>query len=211
MKGESVLSTPLSELVAVQKHTRKRKITTFVVVSIINIILLAFFWTQLMTPAQKQSQPVAHSSLGDSNGALIGKPAPDFTLAILGRSPTAAMHLADYKGKPIILNFWASWCIPCNDEAVFLHKAEPVLKARGITILGIDGQEKASAALVFLQKYAIAYPNVQDTVNSTTAIDYGVTGLPETIFIDRKGIVVARWISVLNASGLQLEMTKLMQ
>ncbi len=216
MEGESVIFNPLLEPVAVPKHTRKRNITILVAVSVVNVILLALFWTQLLTPAQKQGQPVAHSvstaSTGDIDSFLIGKPAPDFTLSVLDRSQSpVTTHLADYKGKPIILNFWASWCAPCNDEAAFLHKAWPALKVQGITLLGVDGSEKASAALAFMQKYGISYPNAQDTVNSTTAINYGVTGLPETIFIDRKGIVVAKWISVLNESGLRLEMTKLMR
>jgi thiol-disulfide isomerase/thioredoxin len=106
--------------------------------------------------------------------------------------------------------FWASWCSPCNDEAAFLQKSWPGLKAQGIVFIGVDGQEKTSDALKFLQKYAISYPNVQDTLTSEVASDYGVTGFPETLFIDRAGIVVAKWDSPLDAHGLQLEMAKFM-
>jgi cytochrome c biogenesis protein CcmG/thiol:disulfide interchange protein DsbE len=90
-----------------------------------------------------------------------------------------------------------------------LQKSWPDLKAQGIVFIGIDGPENTSNALKFIQKYGITYPNVQDTVNGATAIDYGATGFPETIFIDRNGVVVAKWAFPLNKQGLQLELAKL--
>jgi len=191
---------------------RKRRIITFVAVCIFNMVLLILLVTLLLTPASKQ--PGAHtgtdSNAGDVASPLIGLAAPDFTLPVLSGSPGASqLHLAALEGKPIILTFWASWCAPCNDEAAFLQSSWPALNEQGIILIGIDGSEKASEALKFLQKYTISYPNVQDTINSATAMDYGVAGLPETIFIDRKGLVVAKWISPLTAQGLELEEAKL--
>jgi cytochrome c biogenesis protein CcmG, thiol:disulfide interchange protein DsbE len=196
-------------------RSHKRRTTTFVAICILNIVLLVIFCTQLLTPAHNQNQAgvnTSSSGLGDISSPLIGRSAPDFTLPVLNGSlhPTGAsiIHLAAFKGKPVILNFWASWCSPCNDEASFLQKAWPGLKAQGIVFIGIDGQERTSDALKFMHKYAISYPNVQDTLTSEVAADYGVTGFPETLFIDRSGIVVAKWDSPLDAHGLQLEMTK---
>jgi cytochrome c biogenesis protein CcmG/thiol:disulfide interchange protein DsbE len=195
----------------VAARSRKRRTTTFVAVCILNIALLVLFCTQLLTPAHNQNQAHTSSSgLGDIGSPLIGKSAPDFTLPMVKPAGSATIHLAAFKGKPIILNFWASWCSPCNDEAVFLQKSWPALKAQGIVFIGIDGQEKTSDALKFLQKYAISYPNAQDTLTSEVASDYGVTGFPETLFIDRAGIVVAKWDSPLDAHGLHLEMAKFM-
>jgi len=202
--------------VATQTRSRKRRIAIFVGACIVNTALFVLFLTQLLTPAQPQSQSGTHASstanLGDSNSPLLGKPAPDFTLPVLsGSAGSAVIHLADLKGKAVILNFWASWCAPCNDEAPFLQKAWPGLRGQGIALIGIDGSEKSSDALTFMRKYGISYPTVQDTVNSATALDYSVTGLPVTIFIDRKGVVVAKWASPLNEQGLQLEMAKIAQ
>ncbi len=193
---------------------RKRRVIIFVGICVFNTALLVLLATLLLTPASKQSG--AHTGSvtnpGDAASPLIGLAAPDFTLPVLSGSPEAArLHLAALKGKPIILNFWASWCAPCNDEAALLQSSWPALKARGIVLIGIDGSEKASDALKFVQKYTISYPNVQDAVNSATAMDYGVTGLPETIFINPKGIIVAKWISPLTAQGLKFEEAKLVQ
>ncbi|BCL77644.1 TlpA family protein disulfide reductase [Ktedonobacteria bacterium brp13] len=216
MEDKSVTSDVVQapQPIAVRKRSHKRSVTTFALVSIVNVALLVLLWTLLVTPAPKQSQPGANTSstasLGDIGSPLIGKPAPDFTLLMLNGSASAAkIDLAAFRGKPIILNFWASWCTPCNDEAAFLHKSWPGLKSQGIVLIGIDSAENASNALKFMQKYALSYPNVQDTITSATASDYGVAGLPATIFIDRKGVVVAKWISALNQQGLQLEVAKL--
>lgn len=200
---------PLLEQDAIRKRSRKRNITIFVVVSILNVALLALLWTQLLTPAQNQvSGPLTYSSgTGDVNSAVIGKPMPDFTLKTLDGNST--LHLASLKGKPIILNFWASWCTGCVQEASYLGKIQSQLHAQGITFIGIDGQERASDALSFLQKNNLSYFNVQDTTNATTAISYGSTGFPETVFINRRGIIVAKWAGPLNDAGLKTELAKM--
>ncbi len=217
MEVESIISDEIrsQESGVAQKRSDKRRTTIFVVVCILNVALLVLFCTQLLTPAHNQKQPGAttrSSGLGDISSPLIGRPAPDFTLPELSGSSnpsgSSTIHLAAFKGRPVILNFWASWCGPCNDEASFLQKSWPGLKAKGIVFIGIDGQEKTSSALKFMQKYAISYPNLKDTMTSEISTDYGVTGFPETLFIDRNGIVVAKWDSPLNAHGLQLEVAK---
>jgi cytochrome c biogenesis protein CcmG/thiol:disulfide interchange protein DsbE len=193
-----------------RKHSRKRSITIFVVVSVLNVALLVLLWTQLLTPASNSKSTSGFgdtSGVGDANSPLIGKPMPNFTLSTLDGNTT--VHLASFKGKPLLLNFWASWCVPCQQEAPFLQKAQFQLKAQGVILIGIDGQELASAAQSFLQKNNLSYLNVSDTRDGTTAISYGVTGNPETFFINQKGMVVARWIGALNAQGLKLELAKM--
>lgn len=201
---------PIPEPEAIQSKSRKRSITIFVVVSIINATLLVLLWTQLLTPAQNQTSANSNSGnsgIGDINSPLVGKAAPDFTLPVLGGA--SKIHLADLKGKPVIVNFWASWCAPCNEEAPFLQKSWPSLQVQGVVFIGIDGPEKSSDAQKFLQKYKISYLNVQDTIDGATAINYGVTGFPETVFINRDGVVVAKWVFPLTQQGLQLEMAKI--
>jgi cytochrome c biogenesis protein CcmG, thiol:disulfide interchange protein DsbE len=201
----------LEEPTILKSRLRKRSITIFIVVSILNVALLTLLWTQLLTPAQNASSmqnSTSDTGLGDVSSPLIGKPAPDFTLAKL--SETGNLRLSDFKGKPVILNFWASWCDPCNAEAPFLQKTwQSRLQQQGAVLIGVDGQEQASAAQAFLQKYHISYVNVQDTLDGSVGIRYGVAGFPTTIFIDAHGTVVAKSIAELDEKTLNLELKKL--
>ncbi len=201
---------PIVEPGAVKTRSRKRNITLFVVISAVNVGLLILLWTQLLTPVGNQSNANTSdtTTLGDISSPLIGKPAPDFTLSTLNGS-AAKLHLADFKGKAVVLNFWSSSCEPCQAEMPFLQKSWTDMQSKGMVFIGIDTPEGVSFAKGFLQKYAITYPNVQDTLNSTTITDYGVTGTPETIFINTDGIVVAKWASPLTDQGWQLEISKL--
>ncbi len=200
---------PAAEPIAVKQRSRRRNITFFIVVSVVNAGLLILLWTQLLTPAKQSPANTSDTTtLGDISSPLIGKPAPDFTLSTLNGGG-AKLHLADLKGKAVVLNFWSSTCEPCTEEMPFLQNSWSQLQSKGVVFIGIDQPESASAAQSFLHKYNITYPNVQDTVGSTTTTDYGVTGTPETIFINKDGVVVAKWISPLTTQGWQLEMAKL--
>jgi len=183
-----------------RKNRRKRSIVIFVVVSLINVGLLALLWTQLLTPAQS---PTAGKTT--TTDPLIGHPAPSFTLEALN-TPTrdTTLSLKNLKGKAIVLNVWASWCVPCNQEAPMLQSAWKQAQAqdKNVVFLGIDFQDASSDALTFLRKYDINYPNVLDTTGSVS-IDYGVTGVPETIFINSKGTIVSAVRQELTPQVLQ--------
>jgi len=183
-----------------RKNRRRRSIVIFVVVSLINVGLLALLWTQLLTPAQGPA--AGKTTITDP---LIGHPAPSFTLAALN-TPTrnTTLSLKNLKGKAIVLNVWASWCVPCNQEAPMLQSAWKQAQAQGknVVFLGIDFQDASSDALTFLRKYGINYPNVLDATGSVS-IDYGVTGVPETIFINSKGTVVSAVRAELTPQALQ--------
>ncbi len=178
-----------------KKGSRKRRIIIFAVVSLLNAGLLIFLWTQLLTPAQNQNQ--THPA-----DPLIGRAAPNFTLDALSLRATPAISLASFKGKPVVLNVWNSACVPCMQEAPLLQSQWQRVKTQGIVFIGIDFQDAKSDGLSFLQKYGITYPNVLDATGST-AISYGVTGAPETIFINRQGIVTSRVIGELTVQTLQ--------
>lgn len=176
----------------------KRRIITFLVVSLFSVALLALLGSQLLVPAQNQS----HSGSAQSGSPLEGHPAPDFTLAALSTQAAPAVHLASLKGKLVMLNFWASWCVPCQHEAPLLQTTWQHVQSQGIVFLGIDFEDRQGDALNFLQQYGITYPNVVDS-DGSVAINYGVTGVPETFFIDRRGVIMRKVTGELSEQTLQ--------
>jgi cytochrome c biogenesis protein CcmG/thiol:disulfide interchange protein DsbE len=98
--------------------------------------------------------------------------------------------LADYEGKVVLVNVWASWCPPCVDELPLVQRAHELLSARGGTVLGIDVKENSGAALKAVRKFGLSYPNLRDR-DGDWVRHWGQTGYPETYVIDRKGKVAA--------------------
>ena len=198
MEAEGVPSVNTADEKPGRKSSRKRSITIFIVVSLLNVALLGLLWSQLLTPAHNTNTSQAGVS------PLVGKPAPDFTLAALSTHSASATSLASFKGKPVVINVWNSTCAPCVQEAPLLQTEWQRVQAQGqaVVFLGIDFQDARSDGLSFLQKYGITYPNVLDASGSV-AISYGVTGTPETIFIDRRGMVVQKVIGELTAQTLE--------
>jgi cytochrome c biogenesis protein CcmG/thiol:disulfide interchange protein DsbE len=188
-------------------RSRKRSIVTFVVVSLLNVGLLILLWTQLLTPRSGLPQADSASTVGFVSSPLLGKPAPDFTLPVLNRNRTLA--LASLKGKVVMVNFWASWCQPCQQEASALQQLWTKWQSRGVVLLGVDGPESESDALGFVHQYGITYQNVRDTIDGGTAISYGATANPETFFINQDGVIVARWIGPISEQNVQAELAKL--
>lgn len=125
-------------------------------------------------------------SAATAGGPLMDKPAPALTLRSLDG---VNVSLSSFKGRPVVLNFWASWCVPCRDEAPLLRALSDSQSAQGLVVLGISFQEpNLDNARAFIREYALAYPSLIDPA-ARTAINYGVSGVPETFFIDRDGIV----------------------
>jgi cytochrome c biogenesis protein CcmG/thiol:disulfide interchange protein DsbE len=183
-----------TEVGARRRSGGKRRIAVFLTVSLACVALLALLGSQLLVPAQGQTN--------SGSSPLVGHPAPDFTLAVLGSSPAPAIHLAGLKGKPVMLNFWASWCVPCQHEAPLLQATWRRVQSQGIVFLGIDFQDDHNQGLNFLHTHGITYPNIVDDTGST-AINYGVTGVPETFFLNRSGVIVSHVIGELTEQSIQ--------
>lgn len=193
-----------------KKHSRKRNITIFAVVSLLNVALLVLLWTQLTTPAHQSSSNSA--TVGDVTSPLLGKAAPDLTLIVPNGSfgSTQKMSMSQFKGKPVIINFWSSSCVPCNDEAPFLKTNVPKLQVQGVQFISINAAAESPGVIeAFNKKYGITFPGVQDTVTGSTAVAYGVATIPLTVFINREGIIKAMWNVQLTDAGLKLELSKI--
>jgi cytochrome c biogenesis protein CcmG/thiol:disulfide interchange protein DsbE len=114
--------------------------------------------------------------------------APVSSLPRLGAPGTGS--LAEYRGKPVLLNVWASWCDPCQAEMPLLEKAHKRMTAAGGTVLGVDVQDDQSAALGFLRSKGVTFPSLRDR-DRAYVHRFGVTGYPESFLIDARGRVVA--------------------
>ena len=184
---------------SVRQNKRRRRILIFCGVSLFNVGLLALILTQLLTPAPNSG-----------SDPLVGHPAPNFSLELL-RSDTSksVLSLSNFKGKAVVLNFWASWCDPCKEEAPLLESIWKQMQAQGkdVVFLGIDYQDSNNNSLSFLQSNNITYQTVVDADGSVST-KYGLASLPDTIFINRNGTVMSKVARQLTAqalsSGLQV-------
>ncbi|HXF82901.1 MAG TPA: TlpA disulfide reductase family protein [bacterium] len=116
-------------------------------------------------------------------------PAPQFTLP---RFDGGTLSLGELRGRYVVMNFWASWCIPCRDEAPLLERVWREYRARGVVVLGVNIQDLEPEARRFIAETKATYPQVRDR-DGTVSRAYGTTGVPETFFIDREGRIVRKF------------------
>ena len=126
----------------------------------------------------------ASACSGGAQVAHVGAAAPNWT------QPTAAgtkLTLASLRGRPVYLNFFATWCGPCNEEAPYINQLQKQYRSSGLQIVGVDELESRSKAQSFIDKYGLVYPAVID--DGTLQSQYAVNGLPEHVFINRSGVI----------------------
>ena len=137
---------------------------------------------------------------------LIGKPAPPFALKAVGSGQT--IDIAALRGKPVVLNFWATWCVPCYQEhPVLVQNAQMIPNVQFIGVVFNDTEDKINA---FLRERGSAYPTLLDE-QGKTAIEYGVGGVPETYFLNREGVIVAKFNGPMTTEILQSNLAKALQ
>jgi cytochrome c biogenesis protein CcmG/thiol:disulfide interchange protein DsbE len=139
--------------------------------------------------------------------ALIGKPAPQIDLLGVrglsaGAHPVPGLRGEDLKGHASVVNFWASWCGPCEQEHPFLF----ALQAEGVRLYGINYKDQASAARRFLDRHGNPFTAIGVDDNGRTAIEWGVYGMPETFVVDGNGLIVYKHIGPITAEALQAKL-----
>jgi cytochrome c biogenesis protein CcmG/thiol:disulfide interchange protein DsbE len=138
---------------------------------------------------------------------LLGKPASPFTLTAFDGKPVT---LESLRGHVVVLNFWASWCYPaCYEEAPSLERAWKTYKDRGLILVGVNYQDKEEPAKRFLTQFGHTFPNAPDPAGRVS-LDYGVYGVPETYFIDRKGRVRFKRVGPVSDEMLKEQIERLL-
>jgi len=178
----------------------------------VSVLVLAFVGLLIYGVTSSGTEDSIDQLLEDGKAAS----APGFELPVLsggnpGRSGDATLQnaladdrldLGELRGSPVVLNFWASWCPPCLEEAPVLERAWRSFRDRGVIVVGLNMQDVTDDARGFLRDQAVTYPNVRDRSDGV-AREWGVAALPESYFIDRRGKVVGHVIGALSQEQLE--------
>ena len=177
-------------------RTRLEWITVTVITAVLGIV-----WINAT-----RVDPHAINPTGKPPSPDVGHPAPDFTLTNLSGEP---LTLSKLKGRPLILNFWATWCGPCRAEIPALQAASELIGDQGV-ILGVNVQEHTPIVSDFALQRGMTYPIVLD-LDAHVARLYQVSAYPTTYFIDPRGLIAELYIGSLNAPLIQRRIHELSQ
>jgi cytochrome c biogenesis protein CcmG/thiol:disulfide interchange protein DsbE len=166
---------------------RAKLVAQGVAVGLVALLFILLSWTLL---TEEGGNLAAAAARGERPQA------PDFTLERLDRE--GQLKLSSLEGNAVVLNVWASWCIPCKDEAPFLERAWRQNRKRGLVVVGLDAKDFRRDARRFVERFGLTFPIVYDGPGDTLG-GYGVTGFPETFVLDRQGKVVEAFAGAVNA------------
>jgi cytochrome c biogenesis protein CcmG/thiol:disulfide interchange protein DsbE len=138
-------------------------------------------------------------SQGNSRIA-VGDPAPQTAVERLEGGGTES--LASYEGRWVLVNFWASWCVPCREEATALNELQEERGGPRFTILGVDSNDLSGDAKAFIAKHGVEYPQLRDGGNDLEH-EFGTTGVPESYLFDPQGNLKVAWIQPVTPKILE--------
>jgi cytochrome c biogenesis protein CcmG/thiol:disulfide interchange protein DsbE len=174
---------------------RRLGLRHLVVAAVLPIILLVVLGVALIVRGPATS-PTA-----------IGSVAPDFSVTDLDGNP---IHLADLRGRPVIVNFWASWCVPCIEELPLLRDASARHADDGLVVVGIVYQDRSQAARDFMARNGATWAAAADP-DGRVADSYGILAPPETYFIARDGTIAARVLGQFSSATLDDKVALIME
>lgn len=149
---------------------------------------------------------VPQDSKAAGTGIAVGAAAPDFELTSLDGKP---VKLSEFKGRPVMINFFATWCQPCRNEMPALVNAYKENEAQGLVILAVNLKEPDVVVRAFQQRYAVPFLILMDREDHVTRL-YDIVPLPTTYFVDRQGVVQGRWMGEITKAQLKAMLSKIL-
>jgi cytochrome c biogenesis protein CcmG, thiol:disulfide interchange protein DsbE len=134
-------------------------------------------------------------------------PAPDFTVTTFDGE---TIRLSDLRGQVVVINFWASWCGPCREEAPALERVWQRYREQGVVILGVTYADNERDSRAFIDEFGMTYPNAPDIGTFISKEQYHIVGVPESFVIDQNGNVVEFIYSVVNEDRLSATLDRLL-
>ncbi len=177
----------------------QRTILTTVIAIVVAVALCVLLVARI---ANATRQVAVNHPPATSQGA---QPATDFTMPVWNGSPGQSVHLASLRGKVVVVNFWGSWCEPCQEEAPTLAAAYKALAPQGVTFLGVAFQTPQADGIKFLQQYKVAYSC--GPAPDGLEVAYGLTGLPVTVVIDKRGMISHKFEGAVQLAALEQAVT----
>jgi cytochrome c biogenesis protein CcmG, thiol:disulfide interchange protein DsbE len=162
--------------------SRPRLVAQGVAIGLVALLFMLLVWALVTEEGGDLAGAANRGDLPD---------APEFALERLDREGTLA--LSSLEGKAVVLNFWASWCVPCKEEAPFLEELWQSNRQRGVVVVGYDAKDFRRDARRFAKRFDLTFPLVYDGPGDSLD-EWGVTGFPETFVLDRQGRVVAAFV-----------------
>ena len=167
-------------------------VTAIIVIGLLGLLAYSLFGTSKKSTVEG---PARVNTVG-SLVTLGNRPAPSFTLTDFSGNQVS---LDQFRGKTVVLNFWASWCGPCKEEAPILADLVKTSDPSKLAVVGIAVWDQDSASKTFMQEHGLTYQNGGDR-NGAVAIDYGVSGVPETYFISPDGKLMGKYPGQLQST-----------
>jgi cytochrome c biogenesis protein CcmG, thiol:disulfide interchange protein DsbE len=171
----------------------RRTIASLAIASVVSGSLVVILFLRLLAAGQAVT--------ADPVSSIVGHHAPNFTVLTWNGKVGTTLTLSSFAGKPVVVNFFGSWCVECSEEQPVLDAAWQKYQAQGVQFIGVAFEDKQAPATQYLQQYKVPYfcgPNP----SNTAVVDYAVTGAPETAFVSRSGVVVSKFIGPIDDGSL---------